>query len=117
MLEALNQFLEHEGRAGDRRIEGGSEAGAGPGGNQGPAIRPVAAEDTTEENGGARSDLYARALAAEREPCADREDAASELDRPQPVGRRRQLAAQDRFDMRNTAAHRMRRQPENQPSR
>jgi hypothetical protein len=33
MLEALNQFLEHKGRTGDRRIEGGSEAGAGPGGN------------------------------------------------------------------------------------
>ena len=31
VLEALHQLLEHEHRAGDRRIEGGSEAGAGAG--------------------------------------------------------------------------------------
>jgi hypothetical protein len=36
---------------------------------------------------------------------------ASELDRPQPVGCGRQLAAQDHLDMGNAAARRMRRQP------
>ena len=116
-LESLHQFLEDEDGAGDRRVEGGAEARAGSCRDQHPAVRPASAEYLSDKMSEARAHLDGRALAAEREAGADREQAAEELDRYQAKRDRRKLPAQNGFDMRDAASRRVGRVTANQPTR
>ncbi len=60
--------------------------------------------------------MHGRALAAEREAGADGENPAEELDRNHPKADRLNLAAQNGFDVRDTAAGRLRREPAHEPA-
>ena len=92
-IEALDQLLEHEGRAGERRVEGGGEARAGARREQRPAVAPVEAGRPADGLGEGRPHLHRQALAAERQTRADRQHAADELDRHKQERRRRRCAA------------------------
>ncbi len=116
-LESLRQFLQHENRAGDRRVEGGGEARARARREQHPAVRRTKAAAPPDKMRDARAHLDARPFAAQREARTDGEQAAEKLDRQQHEGRGRRLAAQDRLDMGNAAARRMRRESPHHPGR
>ena len=102
-IEPSDQFLEHEDRPGDRRIEGCGKTSSGAGGEQRAAIGPGAAKDLADEMGDRRAHLHARTFAAEREPGTDREDPSEELDRNEKDRSLRKQAAQHGLHMGNAA--------------
>ena len=114
-LEPLHQFLKDKDGARDWRVEGRSEAGAGSRRNQHTAVRPGSPEHPPHEMSETRPHLDARTFAAKREAGADGKQSGKELYGDQAKRGRRKVRAQDRFDVRNAAARRLRRKAENQP--
>jgi len=116
-FESPHQFLKHEDGSGDWRVERRGEAGPCPGGEQHPAIGPIAATGLADEMAQGRGHVHARPLAAKGKPGADRERAADELHRNDAKRRLWQLLIEDGFDMRNAASSRLGRDPANERSR
>ena len=116
-LEAAQELLEHEDRAGERRVECGGEPRARAGGEQDSGVRGAEAEAAREEVTERRAHLHRRTLPAERETGADRQRAADELDRKDRSAYRARVAADHRLDVLDAAARRLGREPRHQPAR
>ena len=100
----MHQFLQDEDGAGDRRVEGGAEARAGPGRDQHAAVRPASTKYPADEMGEARPHLDGGALAPKRQARANGQHSAGEFHRDQEKRRWRKLAAQNGFDVRDAAS-------------
>ena len=116
-IEPSYQLFEDEDSAGNRCIEGGGEPSTCTGREQHSPVRPAAAKNPSYDIGYRCSHLHNRALAAEREPSADRQQPTKELHRDQLWRRRRQLAVQHGLDMWNAASRSRGREAADEPRR
>ena len=103
-VESPDQFLQHEDRSRDRRVEGDRQASAGAGGDEGKPVDLLQPENPAPEAGQVGTDLHTGSLAAERQAATNGEQATDEFYREQKHGSGRQLPFQYQLDMGNTAA-------------
>ena len=80
------EFFHDKKHPGQGCIKGGSQTGAGAGGNQYLAFNQVGGKMISENFGNGRSHLYGWSLSAQGKPAADSDDAADEFHKQDTPG-------------------------------
>ena len=92
-------FLDDKDEAGERRVEGGGEPRSGPGRDERVDLAAAAAEQSGHAHPRRAAHMHRRALAAEHETGADRQNTANELNRQEPQPAERPLASEKALDL------------------
>ena len=92
-------FLDDKDEAGERRVEGGGEPRSSPGRDERVDLAAAAAEQSGHAHPRRAAHMHSRALAAEHETGADRQNTADELDRQEPQPAERPLASEKALDL------------------
>ncbi len=116
-LESAYQFLQNENGSRDGRVKGGGQPSASTSRHERPAVRPVAAEDRSNQMGKTRPHLHAGSLPPKRQAGTNGQNASHKFHRDEQKRRWRQFLIEHGLNVRNPAPRRERGEAVNQPGR